>query len=193
MDLGTMTTKAHRGKYRSLEDFAVSRTFLDGHFSAHAFQADFRLVTSNAKLFNPPGSIYHIEADRLEVWGIDHISKAAATVIQYETDWNIDIEKEDEGANVEIEDEDDYNPSVDMARDLDTPSKARSPSVVSQSLPGRRTTRAAFQKKPENPAAIKETIDGEGRLPGSKDGLGAFPAGSDWAKTMLALKLKGMS
>ena len=36
-----------------------------------------------------------------------------------------------------------------------------------------------------------ESIDVEGRLPGSKDGLGVFPPGSDWAKLMLALKLKG--
>ncbi|KAJ7842825.1 hypothetical protein B0H14DRAFT_2586080 [Mycena olivaceomarginata] len=83
MDLGTMTVKVQRGRYRSLEDFAD----------------DFRLVTGNAKIFNPPGSIYHAEADKLEVWGLDQISKASSTVIQYETDWNIEIEKDDNRKN----------------------------------------------------------------------------------------------
>ncbi|KIM60265.1 hypothetical protein SCLCIDRAFT_124705, partial [Scleroderma citrinum Foug A] len=50
MDFGTMTSKVERGKYRSLEDFV----------------SDFRLVTMNAKIFNPSGSIYHAEAERIE-------------------------------------------------------------------------------------------------------------------------------
>ncbi|KAJ7457355.1 hypothetical protein FB451DRAFT_1406794 [Mycena latifolia] len=172
MDLGTMTTKVQRGRYRSLEDFAN----------------DFRLVTSNAKIFNPPGSIYYTEADKLEVWGLDQISKASSTVIQYETDWNIEIEKDD------FEDDGD-----DMAMDAaaDTEERSRSPSV---SLHGgghpamlRRGPRGPYNKSSkENPSAnVSEGIDAEGRLPGSKDGLGAFPPGSDWARTMLALKLKG--
>ncbi|KAJ7123878.1 hypothetical protein C8R43DRAFT_1241115 [Mycena crocata] len=170
MDLGTMTTKMQRGRYRSLEDFAN----------------DFRLVTSNAKIFNPPGSIYHTEADKLEVWGLELISKASSTVIQYETDWNIEIEKDDVDDDVE-----DY-----MAVD-DAEERSRSPSV---SIHGgvhpamlRRGPRGPYNKSSkENPGAtVSESIDAEGRLPGSKDGLGAFPPGSDWARTMLALKLKG--
>ncbi|EDR02465.1 uncharacterized protein LACBIDRAFT_149883, partial [Laccaria bicolor S238N-H82] len=50
MDFGTMTDKVNRAKYRSLEDFA----------------SDLRLVTTNAKIFNPPGTIYHTEAERIE-------------------------------------------------------------------------------------------------------------------------------
>ncbi|KAJ7591522.1 hypothetical protein C8J56DRAFT_935772 [Mycena floridula] len=167
MDLGTMAIKVQRGRYRSLEDFTN----------------DFRLVTGNAKLFNPPGSLYYVEADRLEVWGLDHISKAASTVIQYETDWNIDIEKDED---FPMEDEEEWvEPSVELDNNT------RASSVLSQSIPGRRTTRAALQpKKPENPVAT-ETLDNEGRFPGSKDGLGAFPPGSGWAKVMLSLKLKG--
>ncbi|KAJ7882463.1 Bromodomain-containing protein, partial [Mycena leptocephala] len=64
MDLGTMTTKVQRGRYRSREDFAAS----------HIFPNDFRLVTGNAKIFNLPGSIYHTEADKL-----DQISKVSST------------------------------------------------------------------------------------------------------------------
>ncbi|KAJ7187168.1 hypothetical protein C8R46DRAFT_1207137 [Mycena filopes] len=173
MDLGTMTVKVQRGRYRSLEDFAN----------------DFRLVTSNAKIFNPVGSIYHTEADRLEVWGLDQISKASSTVIQYETDWNIEIEKDDAE-----DDADDYAMAVDAA---DAEERSRSPSV---SLHGgghpaqlRRGPRGPYNKSSkDNPgAAASESIDAEGRLPGSKDGLGAFPPGSDWARMMLALKLKG--
>lgn len=68
----------------------------------------------------------------------------------------------------------------------------RSPSVASQVQPGatRRGARGPY-KKTANTASVSETIDAEGRLPGSKDGLGAFPPGSDWARMMLALKLKG--
>ena len=38
-------------------------------------------MTTNTKLFNPPGSIYDIEADQIEVWGLEHIAKVAGTVI----------------------------------------------------------------------------------------------------------------
>ncbi|KAF8198184.1 hypothetical protein K438DRAFT_1717831 [Mycena galopus ATCC 62051] len=171
MDLGTMTVKVQRGRYRSLEDFAD----------------DFRLVTGNAKIFNPPGSIYHSEAEKIEVWGLDQISKAASTVIQYETDWNIEIEKDD------IDDEDIM--AVDAA---DMEERSRSPSVSLQGGGGhpalRRGPRGPYNKSSkENPTTTvdKIQIDAEGRLPGSKDGLGAFPPGSDLARTMLALKLKG--
>lgn len=45
-------------------------------------------------------------------------------------------------------------------------------------------------KKTQGPT-VSDELDVEGRMPGSKDGVGAFPAGSDWAKVMLALKLRG--
>ncbi|KAK7039306.1 Bromodomain-containing 7 [Favolaschia claudopus] len=171
MDLGTMSIKVQRGRYRSLEDFTD----------------DFRLVTGNAKIFNPPGSIYYTEADKLEVWGLDQISKASSTVIQYETDWNIDVEKDDMEEEME-----DYSMAIDPAADAET--RSRSPSV---SLPGagpslRRGPRGPNNKSSkDNPGPSTEKIDSEGRLPGSKDGLGAFPPGSDLARTMVALKLKG--
>ncbi|EEB90423.1 hypothetical protein MPER_11372, partial [Moniliophthora perniciosa FA553] len=175
MDFGTMTTKVNRGRYRSLEEFAD----------------DFRLVTNNAKLFNPPGTIYYTEAQRIEIWGLDHIAKASATVIQYETDWNIDVEKDDDPNNVSIEEE------IDQM-DIDTPAPPDLSSAVPSGSSSRRSTRAPYRKaatpavSTSNAAtSLSESIDAEGRLPGSKDGLGAFPAGLDLAKTMLALKLKG--
>ena len=45
-------------------------------------------------------------------------------------------------------------------------------------------------KKPQG--TLSESLEADGGLPGAKDGLGAFPPGSDWAELMLALKLKGM-
>lgn len=112
-------------------------------------------------------------------------------MIQYETDWNIEIEKDDDVNNIDVEDDDDHEMGTPMPTGAD--SRARSPSVMSQTQPGvtRRSTRGPY-KKSTAPTAPTENIDAEGRLPGSKDGLGAFPPGSDWAKTMLSLKLKGM-
>ncbi|PPQ99835.1 hypothetical protein CVT24_009629 [Panaeolus cyanescens] len=177
MDLGTMTDKVNRGKYRSLEDFA----------------ADLKLVTNNAKLFNPPGSIYYTEADRIEAWGLDHITKAAPTVIQYETDWNIDIEKDEEPTAINVEDDDDGATGTPMA--VDQPNlRERSGSVMSQqpthTITSRRGPRGPY-KKHGHGQTLSESLEADGGLPGSKDGLGAFPSGSDWARTMLSLKLKG--
>jgi bromodomain-containing protein 7/9 len=151
-----------------------------------------KLVTTNAKTFNPPGTIYYTEADRIETWALEHIAKASSTVIQYETDWNIDIEKDDDTA-VNIDDYDDDNPSTSIPPD-DVAVNGRFPSVASQTqqTSGRRSTRGPY-KKAASSTKVSESIDGDGRLPGSKDGLGAFPPCSDWAKTMLALKLKGES
>lgn len=174
MDFGTMTDKVNRAKYRSLEDFA----------------SDLRLVTTNAKIFNPPGTIYHTEAERIEAWGLEHIAKASLTVIQYETDWNIEIEKDDE---VNIDDEEDDGFAA-TPMDMDDQNMRRSASVASQPQPGpgRRGPRGPYRRQPNtNLTTFSESLDADGHLPGSKDGIGAFPPGSGLAKTMIALKLKG--
>lgn len=36
-----------------------------------------------------------MEAEHIEVWALEHTAKAAGTVIEYETDWNIEIERDD--------------------------------------------------------------------------------------------------
>ncbi|TFK21682.1 hypothetical protein FA15DRAFT_597404 [Coprinopsis marcescibilis] len=176
MDFGTMSDKVNRGRYRSLDEFAT----------------DFRLVTTNAKIFNPPGSIYHHEAERIESWGIEHISKAAGTVIQYEADWNIDIEKEDDApTTVNVEDEDDGDRAGSVDGDVEQ-SQTRAGSVTSQQpTSGRRGPRGPYKKQTQSNNTLAESMEPDGRLPGSKDGLGSFPSGSDWANTMLHLKLKG--
>ncbi|KAG1726832.1 hypothetical protein EDB19DRAFT_1751515 [Suillus lakei] len=172
MDLGTMSTKVARGKYRSLEEFTT----------------DFRLVVTNAKIFNPPGTIYYTEADRLEIWGLDHIAKASAHVIEYETDWNIDVEQ-DEDAALNIDEDDDHITSS-TPRDIEGSQVAASPapsSIPQQYM--KRGPRGPYKKGAST--GISEGIDAEGRLPGSKDGVGAFPPCSDWAEMMVALKIKG--
>ena len=71
----------------------------------------------------------------------------------------------------------------------------RSPSVASTQVqpgPSRRGPRGPY-KKIANVNTISETLEPDGRLPGYKDGLGVFPAGSHWASLMLTLKLKGSS
>ncbi|RPD66425.1 hypothetical protein L226DRAFT_479067 [Lentinus tigrinus ALCF2SS1-7] len=169
MDLGTMTTKVEKGKYRSLEEFA----------------SDLKLVTTNAKTFNPPGSIYYTEAERIENYALDHITKAAATVIEYETDWNIDVEH-DEPLAV-----DDDDGTMDKATVPGTPmdvddSRAGSPSVAAALLAGGKKG-----KGKKGAGTLSESLEPDGGLPGAKDGLAAFPPGSDEAELMVALKLKG--
>jgi bromodomain-containing protein 7 len=74
--------------------------------------------------------------------------------------------------------------------DVDGSFAAASPAPsASQALSGKRGARGPYKKVTVN--TTTDNIDAEGRLPGSKDGLGAFPPGSDWAKLMLALKRKG--
>ncbi|PCH34908.1 hypothetical protein WOLCODRAFT_133656 [Wolfiporia cocos MD-104 SS10] len=163
MDFGTMTTKVGRGRYRSLEEFAD----------------DLRLVTTNAKTFNPPGTIYHTEAERIEVWALEHIAKAAATVIEYEADWNIEIERDsadDAGTPMDVDD------GASLADSSQTP-------ITPHAQAGSRRRGGGTVKKP--PGALSESLEPDGGLPGAKDGLGAFPPGSDWANLMLSLKLRG--
>ena len=65
MDLGTMEKRIHEGYYTHMD----------------MFQHDFMLVTQNAQQFNPPSSIYHTAARRLEVWGLRAIAREAMSVV----------------------------------------------------------------------------------------------------------------
>ncbi|KAH9974893.1 hypothetical protein BGW80DRAFT_1457851 [Lactifluus volemus] len=124
--------------------------------SLDEFADDFRLVISNAK--------------------------TGSCVIEYETDWNIEVDR-DEDVNV---DADEDGAAGGASAGPDTPVR-RSPSVASASVPPpNRRGRATGKKE-----GISETLEPDGHLPGYKDGVGIFPPGSDWAEAMLALKLKG--
>lgn len=65
MDLGTMEKRLHADYYKTMD----------------MFQHDFMLVTQNAQTFNPPTSIYHTAARRLETWGLRAIAREAMSVV----------------------------------------------------------------------------------------------------------------
>lgn len=89
MDLGTMSAKVERGEYPDVDAFKVStsRIILESS-SSHLIltlpplrfhrQADFLLVTKNAKTFNPPENMYHGQAQKLEDWGLKAIEREEA-------------------------------------------------------------------------------------------------------------------
>ncbi len=156
-------------------------------------QTDVRLVTTNAKLFNPPGTIYHSEAERIETYAIDHINKAAANVIEYETDWNIDIEHDDNGL-ARLDDDDERSRDAGTPMDVDGSTRGRSPSVASTQTPlnGHLPRRGGKGSSKKQPGMLSESLEPGGHLPGYKDGVGLFPSDSNWAALMLSLKLKGM-
>lgn len=140
-------------------------------------------MTTNAKIFNPPGTIYHTEAERIERFAIDHINRAAASVIEYETDWNIDVERDEDLQSQTPIDNDDR----DTPMDVDGSMRGRSPSVASTQTP---VPRRGVKPKKEA-GMLSETLEPDGHLPGHKDGVGQFPPGSEWADLMLSLKLRG--
>lgn len=147
------------------------------------------MVTGNAKLFNPPGTIYYTEADRIEAYALQHITKATATVIEVETDWNVDIENEGELVpNVDDDDEDGREKST--AVDADGSMRGRSPSVASTGTPVLGRSKGKGKRKA---GMLSESLEDDGHMPGYKDGVGVFPPGSDFAELMLSLKLKGES
>ncbi|KAF8737918.1 hypothetical protein AX14_012193 [Amanita brunnescens Koide BX004] len=86
---------------------------------------------------------------------------------------------------VDIDNDDDISMDVESVHD------GRSASVASQPIPGpsRRGPRGPYKKGTST--SVAESIEADGHLPGAKDGLGAFPPGSDWARTVLQLKMKG--
>ncbi|KAH8111567.1 hypothetical protein DFH11DRAFT_1512762 [Phellopilus nigrolimitatus] len=188
MDFGTMTEKVEKGRYRSLEQF----------------KDDFCLVTSNAKAFNPPGSLYHVEASKIEAWGIDQITRSSTQVIEYETDWTIDVVADEEpvpttsnltgNSTAEVS-----APPMTAATSQEDnasrrgPSRARSPSVVS-SVPGMSSVpveKAKRSSRAKKAPVVTESWEEGGHLPGFKDGIGAFPPCSEEAALMIELKLRG--
>ncbi|KAJ7443225.1 hypothetical protein B0H11DRAFT_1931987 [Mycena galericulata] len=75
------TSTASSGLWRSCADGITPWKTLR---TTRGLKNDFRLVTSNAKILNlnPRG-------------GLDQIAKTSSAVIQYKTDWNIEIRKDD--------------------------------------------------------------------------------------------------
>ncbi|WFD32247.1 pre-mRNA-splicing factor prp46 [Malassezia sp. CBS 17886] len=65
MDLGTMEQRIEEKYYTSVD----------------MFRDDFLLVTRNAREFNPPSSIYHTAAKRLEDWGRRAIEREGLSIV----------------------------------------------------------------------------------------------------------------
>ena len=137
------------------------------------------MVTSNAKAFNPLGTLYHTEASKIEAWGLEQIARASSQVIEFESDWNLDAAPSPEPTEI-----------VEEPPTTEVSSRARSPSVMS-SVAG---PSAAQLKKSKSKKAfgVTETWEEGWHLPGFKDGLNAFPPGSEFASVMLELKLRGI-
>ncbi|WFD43061.1 hypothetical protein MPSI1_001713 [Malassezia psittaci] len=66
MDLRTMDQRLHQGYYTDVD----------------TFRSDFLLITQNAQTFNPPSSIYHTTARRLEMWGLRAIEREAVNAVK---------------------------------------------------------------------------------------------------------------
>ncbi|KZV96896.1 hypothetical protein EXIGLDRAFT_642769 [Exidia glandulosa HHB12029] len=176
MDLGTMSKKVDRGRYKTLDDFTK----------------DFNLVIDNAKLYNAPGSIYVTEAERIHAFGIDIINKAALQL--------------DYDAPVSFNDQDGSSDSDDGMSDT----SATPAPVASTSTPVPRRNRAEQEEADALLAAaiggatgtlrrlrvrahvLKETkTEEDGGLPGSSDGVGAFPRGHGAGELLVNWKARG--
>lgn len=142
----------------------------------------------NAKTFNPPGSLYYTEADRIEAWALEQIGKSAPTVIEFETDWNVEVE-EDDDPDVAIDDGTSTGrgtPAVEAGPEEVVAGSGRK--VIPRFATAR--TDAPPVKDPPKTNEMKASLDVEGHLPGYRDGVGQFPPDSEWASVMLDLKLK---
>ena len=65
MDLGTMEKRLAEQYYTNMD----------------TFRHEFLLITQNAQTFNPPTSIYHTAARRLETWGVRAIEREGLSVV----------------------------------------------------------------------------------------------------------------
>lgn len=153
-----------------------------------ASQEDFCLVIGNAKTFNPPDTLYHVEASKIETWGLEQISRASSQVIEFETDWSLSLDAPATEPTPETE-------AVEEPPLTETgaSSRARSPSVMSSTAAGPGIGGAQGRKLPKGKKVpiVTESWEEGGHLPGFKDGLNAFPPRTQFAALMLELKLRG--
>ena len=116
------------------------------------------------------------------MWTLDHISKAASCIIEYETEWNVDVNR-DEDVNVNA-DEDPTGGGPDTLM-------RRFPSVLSVSIPLINQQGGGRNAMAKKESILSETLELDRHLPSFKNGVGIFLPASDWTEAMLALKLKG--
>jgi hypothetical protein len=175
-------------------------------------QEDMHLVTANSKQFNPPGSIYYTEAERIESWASDQITKAAVSVIEYETDWKLDVDGEEEEEEMDV-DEPEAAPHLSQ----DTVASPVATTAADDELRALHAAAIASGRRPPQRAAVKKIemerakelekekekeklgekppdngLDEDGHMPGYKYGIGVFPPESGWSEVMIALKFRGV-
>jgi bromodomain-containing protein 7/9 len=168
-----------------------------------------RLVTTNAKKFNPVGSIYHSEAERIETWAEDQIAKAAVSVIEYETDWRLDVEGDEQEEPLEDDEPPEPAPAPVYEPEPTSP-------MIDDDLLALHAAAIAGGRRPPQRAAVKKIelerakeaekekekekstekpaengLDEDGHMPGYKDGIGVFPPDSGWSQVMVELKFRG--
>ncbi|KZT54027.1 hypothetical protein CALCODRAFT_457251 [Calocera cornea HHB12733] len=185
MDLGTMTQKVDKGRYKSMEEF----------------KEDFLLVTTNAKTFNPPSTIFHTEAVKLEKYGLDAIKKAQQKLVEAEQQAQVwaeqqavalaaqheyDMQHQDEVIKVESDGEgpEDAPRGLSLEHGSRSVSAAPTPGQAAQMRLGKR--RGGYR-----PRGAPKSIDELWKIPGPETGIGTFPYGSDLAGLMLEFEIMG--
>ncbi|KZO97372.1 hypothetical protein CALVIDRAFT_497648, partial [Calocera viscosa TUFC12733] len=184
MDLGTMAARVDKGRYKSMDEF----------------RDDFLLVTTNAKTFNPPSTIFHTEAAKLEKYGLDAINKAQQKLVEAEKQaeaWAEDqaaalaaqqvylLEHQDEVIKVESDGEgEDAVRAMSLERGSRSLSAAPTPGQAAQMRLGKR--RGGYR-----PRGAPKSIDELWKIPGPETGIGTFPYGSDLAGLMLEFEIMG--
>ena len=120
-------------------------------------------------------------------------------MIEFETDWSIDVVADAEAgqsgsAGVDAMDVDEANPGKGEGETTGPNGRKRSQSVTSSVqgpavAPSTERARRSRKKVP----MVTESWEPGGHLPGFSDGIGAFPSGSEMANIMMQLKFRGLS
>ncbi|EJT98231.1 hypothetical protein DACRYDRAFT_83977 [Dacryopinax primogenitus] len=186
MDLGTMGQKVDKGRYRSIDEF----------------REDFLLVTTNAKTFNPPSTIFHSEAAKLEKYGLDAINKAQQKLTEAELQAQALAETQAASAvaaqaEYELRHQDDLI-KVESDGEGEDGMRAESMERGSRSVsaaptPGGGATQMRLGKRRGGyrPRGAPKSLDELWKIPGPETGIGAFPRGSDFAGLMLEFEIMG--
>lgn len=104
----------------------------------------------------------------------DHIARASARVIEYETDWNINVEQHDGGStsqqhlNINDEATTPRDPDGSMGVGTCAPSMTSAPGQAL--MHGQGTKGLGEQYKKHAQTTFLESMDAKGRMPGGKEG-----------------------
>lgn len=176
-------------------------------------------MIQNCKTFNPSPSVYFAEASKLETFGNDAISQAAGQLAEPQSPsdeppagpshqpMDIDVPAPSRPPPLTIHP---ASPSVPKAGASRPRSESIVPAVAAPaSAPATASSisfaHAEWQRR-QQPGGQKAWVRGPykktvardviglgpgGELPGSYNGVGEYPVGSDWGKVALALEIRG--